>query len=275
MTRGIIVVDDGGHSTGVMTKNRQELFPSVKGSYGRRNLTSVAGEYDFIVEYREEKYVMGTLAQFDNRYPIQMHTSSKQNDFYDLSVLVAIHQYGFSENYLIVPVPIDYHTEDEKNGRILRLKGEHTLTVNGISKKFEIVDVKVTPETAVAYWVHEPEGKTRYLDLGSRTIGWATTTNLNGTVRFIDTESGTFKSEGIDALSDDYNPKALADYICGKLLATWNPVDRVFILGGGALDAKLVKYIRDYFENAYVMDDPQMVNTKGMFNLGGAVYGVV
>lgn len=275
MSRGLIVVDDGGHSTGVMTKNRQELFPSVKGSYGKRNLTSVTGEHDFIVEYKNEKYVMGTLAQYDNRYPMQMHTSSKQNDFYDLSVLVAIHQYGYLENYLIVPVPIDYHTEEEKNGRIHRLKDEHTLVVNGVSKKFEIADVKVTPETAVAYWIHEPEGKTRYLDLGSRTVGWATTINQNGIVRFIDTESGTFKSEGIDALGENYNPKALADYICGKLLATWNPDDTVSLLGGGALDSALVYYIQTYFNNAYVMDNPQMVNTLGMFNLGGTVYGVV
>lgn len=275
MTKGLIAVDDGGFSTGVMTKNHQELFPSVKGLYGKRRLTTIANSYDFIVDYKGTKYVMGTLAQCDNRYPIQMHTQSKQNEFYDLSVLVAIHQYGFSENYLVVPVPIEYHTEEEKMGRIKRLKDTHTITVNGTTKRFDIVDVKVVPETAVAFWINEPEGKSRFLDLGSRTIGWATTLNENGTSRFIDMESGTFKSEGLDALGDAYDPKALADYICGRLLSTWKTDDKVYLLGGGALDNNLVAHIRGYFPRAEVLGNPQMSNTVGMYILGGIAYGMV
>src|SRR6185437_14465054 len=239
MSSGVIVVDDGGHSTGVVTKNGQEMFPSVKALYGDRNLTDVSsGKYDYVVEYKGEKYVMGTLAKYDSRLPLQMHTDTKQHLFYDLSVLVGIHQFGYLQNYLITSVPIGMHNEEEKSGRIARLKnpGSHTITVNGIKKTFRIEDVKVAPESAVAFWINEPQGESRYIDLGSRTIGYATTINENGVIRFIDSESGTFKGKGLEALNVSYNPKSLADFICGRLISMWNKEDVVHLLGGGALD---------------------------------------
>lgn len=185
---GVISIDDGGSTTGVVTKKHHEIFSSVKGVYGDRNLTEATGKHDYIVEYKGEKYVMGTLAKYDCALPLEMHTKSKQNLFFDLSVLVSIHQFGYLSNYLITSVPIKMHNTEEKMGRINRLKKSHTIKVNGITKTFAITDVSVAPETAVAFWINQPEGKTRYIDLGSRTIGWATTINDDGENRFIDTE---------------------------------------------------------------------------------------
>jgi hypothetical protein len=116
-----------------------------------------------------------------------------------------------------VSVPIGMHSQKEKEGRIERLKGEHTIVVNGKSRTFSVMDVKVAPETAVAFWVKEPQGKTRFIDLGSRTIGYATTVLEDGMTRFIDTESGTIDGKGLEALGADYDQQALADYICGRL----------------------------------------------------------
>ncbi len=271
---GVIAVDDGGYSTCVITKNCAESFPSVKGLYGERNLTSATGKYDYIVDYKGEKYVMGTLAKYDCELPIQMHTDSKQNDFFDLSVLVAIHQFGYLSNYLITSVPIKMHNEKEKEGRILRLKGSHTITVNGVTKTFSINDVKVAPESAVAYWIAEPNGKNRFLDIGSRTIGFATTINEFGDVRFIDSESGTIFGKGLEALGESYNKKALADYVCGRLSKMWRPEDKVFVLGGGALDIELLEYISRYFPNMEVINNPHMANAIGMYNLGRFVYNI-
>lgn len=271
---GLISVDDGGNSTCVVTKNGQEKFPSVKGLYGNRTLTDAKGKYDYIVEYKGEKYVMGTLAKYDCRYPIQMHTKSKQHIFFDLSVLVSIHQFGFATNYLVTSVPISMHNEKEKFGRIARLLGEHTIVVNGKSKTFNVMDVKVAPETAVAFWLKEPQGKSRYIDLGSRTIGYATTIHEDGLTRFIDTESGTFLGKGLEALNDDYDQNALADLICGKLMIDWKDSDNVYLLGGGALDEKLVASIKEYFPKSEVLDNPQMANATGMYLLGRVAYDI-
>ncbi|MFS0905769.1 ParM/StbA family protein [Priestia aryabhattai] len=272
ITSGIIVSDNGGSSTGIVTKDRREMFPSVKGLYGDRSLTEVSGKYDFIVDYKGEKYVAGTLAKYDCKYPLEMHTQTKQHLFFDLSTLIAIHQYGYSTNYLVTSVPISMHKDDEKFGIIKRLVGDHTITVNGRTKTFNIMDVKVAPETAVAFWVQEPEGRSRFIDLGSRTIGYATTVLEDGVTRFIDTESGTYLGKGLEALADDYDQQALADYICGRLSAMWNRSDAVYLLGGGAKDNKLVEAIRYYFPNTAVLDNPQMANAIGMYNLGRVAY---
>lgn len=272
ISSGLVAIDDGGNSTCVVTKNGQEKFPSVKGLYGNRTLTDVNGKYDYIVEYRGKKYVMGTLAKYDCKYPLQMHTNSKCNTFFDLSVLVAVHQFGYANNYVIVSVPIGMHNESEKAERVKRLVGEHTIIVNGKSRTFMIMDVKVAPESAVAFWIKEPQGKTRFLDLGSRTIGYATTICEEGMTRFIDTESGTILGKGLEALADDYDQEGLADYICGRLIKDWKRNDDVFILGGGALDDKLVDRIRDYFPKSSVMDNPQMANAMGMYLLGRVVF---
>jgi plasmid segregation protein ParM len=274
LNSGVIAVDNGGHSTCIVTKERKENFPSVKGKYGNRTLTDVSGKHDYIVDYEGERYVMGTLAKYDCQYPLQMHTETKQNLFFDLSILVAIHQFGYSTNYLVTSVPITMHNDEEKFGIIERLVGDHTITVNGKRKSFNIMDVKVAPETATAFWIKEPLGKSRYIDIGSRTIGYATTIYEDDVTRFIDTESGTFNGKGLEALDRDYDQKALADFICGRLVSKWSEDDDVYLLGGGALDIKLVDNIRGYFPKVSVLDNPQMANAMGMYLLGRIAYNM-
>jgi hypothetical protein len=269
---GIISVDDGGSSTCVVTKNNHEVFPSVKGLYGERTLTETSSKYDYVVEYEGDIYAMGTLAKYDCKYPLKMHTQSKQHIFFDLSVLVAIHQFGYDNNYLITSVPIGMHKEGEKRGRIDRLRGEKTITVNGVTKTFWIRDVKIAAETAVAFWVDEPQGKNRFIDLGSRTIGYATTIYENNETRFVDDGSGTIMGKGLEALGNSYNQAALADLICGELSINWSSNDNVFLLGGGAMDDKLVDNIRRYFPKAEPLGNPVMSNALGMFLLGRVVY---
>jgi plasmid segregation protein ParM len=272
---GVIAIDDGGSSTCIATKNNEEMFYSVKGLYGDRTLTTSNGKHDFIVSYKGEKYVMGTLAKYDCAMPLQLHSKSKQHLFFDLSTLVAIHQYGYASNYLICSVPIKMHTEDEKNGRIIRLKKSHTITVNDITRTFSITDVKVAPESAVVYWLKEPQEQTRWLDLGSRTIGYATTVvDEEGVTRFIDTESGTLFGKGLEALDEQYNAKGLADYIYGRLIKVWGINDKIYLFGGGALDETLVECIKRYFPNAEVIDNPQMANARAMYRLGCFSFGM-
>ena len=271
---GVIAIDDGGSSTKVVTKDTQEMFPSVKGYYGNRNLTEVRHKHDFIVSYKNKDYIAGEIAKYDCSMPLQIHTKSKQHDFYDLSVLIAIHQYGYASNNVIVSTPIKSYTTEERDGRLNRLRGSHTIKINGITKTFSIADVKVAPESASAFWVDEPEGKTHIIDFGSRTIGAATTLKKDGTVRFIDSESDTFFGKGIEALEDNYNPMALADYVCGRLTKMWDREDSVRLIGGGSLDAQLVTQVKEYFPRAIVMDNAVMASSIGMYNLGRSAYGI-
>lgn len=271
---GNIVVDDGGSNTVCVTKHRTEIFPSVKGIYGNRTLTQIKSKYDFIVEYEGETYVLGTLAAVDCDFPIRMFSKSKQHEFFDLSVLVSIHQYGFYDNRLIISVPVKMHTEEEKQGRIKRLLGNHTLKVNGITKSFLISDVKVSAESTTPYFINQPSDESHYIDIGSRTINFSKIINMNGDFRLIDTASGTFFDKGLESLGDAFNAKALGDYICGQLLAKWNPDSKVYLLGGGALNQELVDRIKTYFPNSEVMKNPLTANAEGMYILAGMAYGL-
>jgi plasmid segregation protein ParM len=269
---GVFACDNGGYSTCVVTAKCFNQFPSVKGEFRERALVNPQGSHDYIVEYKSKKYMAGTLAQTESRFPMQMHTRSKQHLFYDLSIMIAIHQFGYDKNYLITSVPISMHQEDEKEGIRKRLVGEWSLVINGIERKFTIEDVKVAPETVSAFWINEPEGKTRFLDIGSRTVGYGTTIKEGSMMKYIDSESGTFMGKGLEA-TETTNFEEFSDYLAGKLLALWDDKDQVYLLGGGAKNMTIVNQFKKYFKNAEVMENPQISNAKGMYLLGRNVYG--
>lgn len=272
MSKGIISVDNGGFSTCVVTENTVKKIPSAKGFYHKRNLESTHGEFDFDVTIDNKRYFAGTLA-IESELPIEMHTNSKQQDFFDISTLIAIHQYGYQENYLITPVPIFMHSDSEKAGIINRLKKEWTVKINGLEKTFNIADVRVAPETVSAFWVKRPMGKIRWVDWGSRTIGYGTTLNDGKIMKFLDKESGTFEAKGLEALTSS-TPHSLVEYVCGKLTAKWRQTDTVYHIGGGALNQAIIQCFSKYFPKSSVHEDPQMALAKGMFVVSKGVFKI-
>ena len=268
---GVIAIDNGGHSTGVVTSTLQKLFPSCKGEYTYRPLDSTHGQYDYIVEVNGSKYFAGTLAQYECEFPIQMHSESKQHIFYDLSILIACHQFGYQANHVITCVPIVMVTPEEKQGIAERLKRDWTVTINGETKVFRIADVKVSPETVSAFWVKKPEGTVRWVDWGSRTVGFGTTVNDGEAMKFINKDSGTFHGKGLEAInSSDYN--MLANFIAGRLLAKWKPTDKVIHVGGGAKNDKLIEAFNKHFPNSEIHEQPQLAVAKGLYIMGRGVY---
>lgn len=270
---GLIAVDNGGHSTCIATKGVREKFLSVKGYCGEMPITNKHLKHSFIVNYLGQMYSMANHAKYDCALPLKVFTDSKQHDFFTLSVLVAIHQYGYSSNYCVISVPINIMNEDERNGLESILKRSHTITVNGEQKTFAITDLKIVPESASAFWCNQPKGKSNFIDIGSRTIGYSSVINNQDGVRFLNTESGVFK-KGIELLGDNYNSKALAEFLHGNLSRIWNKNDKVYLLGGGALDANLVTCIKEHFPNSEVMEEADMANVNGMYSIGRILYGM-
>ncbi|MED1469866.1 ParM/StbA family protein [Bacillus salipaludis] len=269
---GVFSCDNGGHSTCIVTAKSFSQFPSVKGEFRERSLVNPSGTHDYIVEFKGRRYMAGTLAQTESRFPMQMHSRSKQHLFFDLSIMISLHQFGYDKNYLITSVPISMHHEEEKEGIRKRLVGEWSIIVNGIERTFTIEDVKVAPETVSAFWIHEPEGKTRFLDIGSRTVGYGTTLKEGSVMKYIDSESGTFMGKGLEA-TETTNYEEFADFIAGKLLAQWDENDKVYLLGGGAKNKLIVNQLKKYFKKTEVMENAQLANAKGMYLLGRNVYG--
>lgn len=272
---GIIAIDNGGSSTNVKTATSFVTFPSEKGEIHHDfRLNRNFGSYDFLMELFGKRYAGGTLAE-EASFPLQMHTESKQHIFYDLSILTAIHRYGFAKNYVVTCVPIFMHTPEEKEGLRNRLCREWHFRLNGETKQFTIEDVAVVPETVTAFWVDTPKGKTRWVDWGSRTVGYGTTINQDENMRFLNKESGTFNKKGLEAVGIDNNPRqaeALADFIGGRLLSQWDKDDKVIHLGGGALNQNITFKFSEYFPNSEVMKNPKKANVEGMYILGRSVF---
>lgn len=267
---GVIAIDNGGHSTCVVTSSVLKMFPSAKGECMEMPLENRTDPYDFIMELNDRKYVGGTLA-YETELPLQMHSDSKQHIFYDLSILTAIHQWGYDMNYVVTCIPIEMMKQQgEKDGIRERLVGEWKFTVNGETKHFKIADVKVAPETVVPFWIKKPPGKSRWIDWGSRTIGYGTTINDGENMKFVNIESGTFMKKGLEAINS--SPESLADFVAGRLLAKWDKNDIVYHVGGGAKNEKLMNAIKTHFPNSEIHEQPQSATAKGLYILGKEVY---
>lgn len=273
-TAGVIAIDNGGFSTCIKTKTALTKFPSAKGKFHERNLSNALGKNEFIFELSGEKYFAGNLAE-QAYLPLQMHTDTKQHIFYDLSILAAIHMYGFDINYVVTCVPIKRHNQEEKEGIKDRLVGEWTFSINNERKTFRIDDVIIAPEGVSSFWNHMDQGMTHWVDWGSRTINYATVKNDGENMRFIDSQSGTFFGKGLEALEDLPNIESLADFVAGRLSAKWDKNNKVYHVGGGALNKQLIKQFSSYFPNSEVHPNPQTANVSGMYLLGRSVFDIV
>lgn len=275
VTTGVIAIDNGGSYTKVLnhTMTQVERFHS-------RQIPvfdlGIAGEtfnskFDFEVEWNGESFYVGRIAEREtNALPIKGFTDSKSTDFFILNALIAIHQYGFDENYVVIDIPIEqYKISIERQNVQQRLEGKHTLKINGNTKSFSVKSVAVMAECINAFWVDQPYGTTRWLDLGSRTINFATLKREGTEVDAIESESGTLPF-GLEKINIR-NYATFAKSLEGQLgQYNWKKDDEIYIVGGGALinNGVIADELRQRFPNSVVVDDPQGIQARGMLLLG-------
>ena len=106
-------------------------------------------------------------------------------------------------------------------------------------------------------------GLVRIIDIGAKTTNYATFQDKV----FIDRESGTLPV-GWETVKVS-NIKEMAGLIAGTVSKTWSNRDVVMLVGGMA--RKLEPYIREHFHHAFVVEDPQMANVRGYYEIGRAL----
>ncbi|MDH6674413.1 plasmid segregation protein ParM [Paenibacillus sp. LBL] len=277
-TRGIVAIDNGGKFSKVKTANGNFTFHSDK-CYGFKMKIGqdFMTDKDFSIVWHDkndEHYYAGHLPiRETNAIPLEGYVNTKTDEYFVLSVLIACHQYGYEENYVITSVPIDDHNDDKEISEIKKLlNGKHNLTINGERKTFTIVETAVAAEAFNAFWVNEPAGKVRWLDLGSRTVNFATTYYNPETEEFysIDSESGTIQL-GLQKHEIE-DPRQYAHAIKGKLSQRgWKTEDHVNLIGGGAMDAEIVSAIMTHFPNSTVVENAQEIQVNGMYTWASEV----
>lgn len=274
-TTGVIVIDDGGYNTNICTKDVQTSFRSSK-SYltTEPNLLSITGENDLIVEFNNQRFLAADLSVYDGTLPLEMNSFGKNHLFFDLSVYIAIFKYGYVNNKIVVTLPIKSFTKEEIENRKKRLEGSKTITINGKTKTFFIEEVKVVPECAISFFNKKEEGKTHYIDIGSRTVNVASVLYQDQKYRFLDSESDTYYSVGLQALGNRFNARSLSDYIGGRTIKMFNPENTVYVLGGGALNMEIIHYLKEYYPKLEVMENPTMSNATGAYELAKGAFGI-
>ena len=273
-TTGIIAVDNGGHYTKVFSESMEEpISLSSRKAYGHDRLRTKSnyesGTYRLV--YKDEIYFMGTLME-EGEGEMTSFTTTKTTDYFVLSVLQACALYGYDVNKVVTCTPFSRFTDSEEDGIVRALLGEHEIEINDVTYNFAIDDVVVTPEVTPAFFNEMPEGKVHCLDIGSRTIWYATTMFDGENFRIIEKETGTLERKGLDQYKPN-NLKSYASMTANELLRHWNPTEPVVIFGGGVdFYPEIATELQAFFPELTVGDNPRFLQVKGMLEYGKLEY---
>jgi plasmid segregation protein ParM len=244
----ILGIDAGNSKCKVMGEFGTESFVSSICKARERNLEQKFGEDDMIVEYEGNQYFAGSLATHESRFGSAMMGDTKAHEHAKLRTLIAIHRYYERLNTsmsIVVGQPITKHNQKEKDRIKQMLMGWHTLTVNGVEKRFFISRVEVAAEGGASFWSNPQMGLIRILDVGSGTVNAATLKDK----RYIDKDSFTL-SYGMET-QDDTDIEDMSNGIAGECLKRWKRNDLLWLIGGAA--ETIQPYIKNHFPNSQVL----------------------
>lgn len=285
LTKGIIAVDNGGDNTKVLSQKmeRPTYFKSKK-RYGNKShyLLDTFEKYEddeamrsYIVEYEDVIYLTNLRTE-QSEYMMTGNTKSKANDYFIISTLIAVAKFGYDINYLVTSVPLKYiHSSDVDKIKDM-LIGEHKIKIDKKDYEFEIRDVEVTAEAQSALLHLLPEGRTTLLEIGSRTIGYAT--NIlefdeedDIIINHIPQKSDTIEQAGVEISNlreGDYIP--FCSNIFSRMSSTSKITedDTIIAFGGGILIDGIREGLKKFFNNITFIDDPLYVQVQGMLIIG-------
>ncbi|OME54000.1 hypothetical protein BSK59_15580 [Paenibacillus odorifer] len=282
IAEGIICVDNGGKNTKVLTEDMDTpVVLDSKKAFGHSNFKSVNNHFPegtYKIKWQGKYYFFG-LMMLQTRNVMTSYTASKSTDYFILSVLQSVALYGYKINYLMTTTPFSRYSEDEQNAINDRLIGDHELEINNVVYTFTIADSIVAPECLIASNANKLEGIVRWLDLGSRTVGYASTIGQAATEYFQPLEGynvcGTIEKEGLeirDVLEreGDALKAYLEEYvenIYNHLSPIWEDDDKVVAFGGGALVPELIEELQKRYPNLIVDEDPLTMQVRGMMEV--------
>ena len=247
-------------------------FDAALGEWRQRNLVNTHGTDDMEVDYAGKRYFAGSLARCESEFGGTMMGDSKAHEEARIRVLLAIARYEVSECQIVTGQPIGRHSEGEKERIVSLLRGAHSITVNGRRHRIAITAVKVAAEGAAAFWAAPQAGMVRIVDIGSGTVNCATIYYH----RYVDRDSFTLPYGFDSTKSSDRG--AMADGIARELLKKWQRGDRVYLVGGGALD--IAPHLQRHFRAAEVLRPslhgkqlhPVYANSIGYYHLARGLY---
>lgn len=285
---GIICIDNGGYNTKVYTQDMEKpIVTSSKKAFGHNNDPFGSQTYPYgtyKVKWNGKYYFFGLLLA-DSRRHMTSFTTTKSADYFILSVLKETALYGYDINYLVTTTPYSRYSEEEMELISSKLVGSHEIEINNVEYRFKIEESIVVPETIIASYVKKPNGKHRWVDLGSRTVGYGTTfgDDSQDYFKIISEECDTIEKEGLDIRNvldkgDDELGEYVKEYIeniYNELSPYFDDNDNVTVFGGGALVPEIVAELHSRYPNLEVDEDPVTLQVRGMmaYALSPEAYG--
>lgn len=226
-------------------------FLSAIGESREINLQQTHGEDDMYFQYEGMDGFAGSLALFESEFGGNIMGDTKAHFDTKLRILLGIHRYITIYNIhqnnfdIVVGQPIIKHNKQEKERIKQLIRGQHSITVNGVKKTFIINNCEVGAEGASAYWANPQKGLVRILDIGSATVNYSTIENG----RFIDKDSGTLPF-GVNTTKSN-SLQFLARGIATHILKKWDSNDRVFVMGG--VSEQILPHLRNYLNDTHIL----------------------
>lgn len=262
MTLQLVAVDTGRSRTKVVANGTRDVFPSVLGEYRDLRLERRMKRTDMIVEYGGQRYYVGDVARDESVAGAQLMIPSKAHLDTKIFALAALHRVCRDKSavFLVTGEPIENHTAGEKLRMKQLLLGTHVVSVNGEQKSFDVVRVEVAAEGATAGWALRRPGRYHLVDVGSRTVNFATMENG----RWIDRLSGSmdFGLETVQNISHSM----FARMTVAELSRRVGTLSLIVLSGG--LAETLFEYFRPYSDKVEVHPDPLFANAQAFYDLG-------
>ncbi|MDR6224987.1 ParM/StbA family protein [Desmospora profundinema] len=259
----IVAVDCGRSYVKVITEGKSFLFPSKVSGWRQRNYRhELSGDIE--LEYLGRRWFVGKLAEREGEFTRQAMQDSKAVEETLILTMTALHLAEAKGNVILVTgLPIGNFTDVEQKAIKRLLEGPHTVRLNGKERSFYVESVYATIEGGGAFFSAPRMGLVRIVDVGAKTTNYATFRDKV----FIDRESGTLPI-GWETVKVT-NLKEMADLIASTVSKTWGNHDIVMLVGGMA--RKLEPFIQDHFRHAFSLEEPQMANVRGYYEVGKAM----
>jgi plasmid segregation protein ParM len=222
------------------------------------------GQDDIIGEYKSFKFTAGTLARRESEFGDSFMVESKLHQDTVILILIALHKiFDSGVTKLVTGLPIKDHGKDKQSLKEM-LNGYHKITVNGVTKEFDI-QCEVAAEGSGIY-KYAGLGVVRGLNIGSRTVNAIT---FNDGIK-IGRESDTFDFGMESVKTKDHS--AMARAIASKTGSLkWKREDKLFLIGGGATD--LYFELLKYYPNARVPLHPIYTDAEAFLKIAREIYG--
>lgn len=262
MKSELVALDAGRNGIKVVRNGSRDYFRAAVAPHRDLNLERKIVRNDMTVQFGGEKFFVGDIAHEESIGGTQMMLASKAHRDTLILTLTALHRLfsGDDRIFIMTGVPVETPEKDEKQRLKLLLYGTHRICVNEQWKTFHIERVEVATEAATTAWALRRGDAYVIVDVGSRTVNYATMRNY----KWVDIMSGTL-DYGLDSVGI-MTPAQFSRMVIADLSRRLRTLPKLILIGGMA--HVLAEEFKRYTPDVEVHPDPLYANAMSYYELG-------